>query len=133
MRLCDPVAVPADLGTHIAKLCSRPWRSHRYSSSVVGRAGNCGVSAVAVLGVVQFLDKVVVPVGAMTGEVAQCFGSTMKYMFQGCFWKNFTIFYMIGKTRLLRSILRPGRHIVDNGSGMFHTGFAGIDLALCFP
>ena len=38
----------------------------------MGRAENCGVSAAAmVLGVVQFLDKVVVPFGATTGG-AQC-------------------------------------------------------------
>ena len=32
----------------------------------LGRTGNCGDSAVAVLGVLQFLDKVVVPAGATT-------------------------------------------------------------------
>ena len=43
----------------------------------LGRAENCGVSAAAVvLGVVQFLDKVVVPVGATTGGRA-VLGSTM--------------------------------------------------------
>ena len=42
------------------------------TGALVGRAENCGVSAVAVvLGVVQFLDKVVVPVGATSGS-AQC-------------------------------------------------------------
>ena len=42
------------------------------TGALVGRAENCGVSAVAVVwGVVQFLDKVVVPVGATTGG-AQC-------------------------------------------------------------
>ena len=35
----------------------------------LGRAENCGVSAVAVLvGVVQFLDKVAVPVGTTSGD-----------------------------------------------------------------
>ena len=29
-------------------------------------------------------------------------------------------------SRLLRSILRPGRHVVNNGSGMLLTGFAGL-------
>ena len=43
----------------------------------MGRAENCGVSAVAVLvGVDQFLDKVVVSVGATTRGRAM-FGSTM--------------------------------------------------------
>ena len=112
MRLCDhAAAVPADLRTHSAKLCSRPWRSHRYSSSVVvdapvvcntgalvGSCRNCGVSAVAVLGVVQFLDKVVVPVGAMTGGSRNAWfdDGYMLCIIQGCSWKNFTIFYMIG-------------------------------------
>ena len=42
------------------------------TGALVGHAENCGVSAVAVvLGVVQFLDKVVVPVGATSGS-AQC-------------------------------------------------------------
>ena len=35
-------------------------------------------------------------------------------------------------SRILRSILRSGRHVVDKGSGMFLTGFAGLThLALC--
>ena len=39
------------------------------AGALVGRAENCGVSAVAVvLSVVQFLDMVVVPVGATTGS-----------------------------------------------------------------
>ena len=43
----------------------------------MGRAENCGVSAVAVLvGVVQFLDKVVVPGGATTVGRAML-GSTL--------------------------------------------------------
>ena len=37
---------------------------------------------------------------------------------------------MKGLTRLLSTILVL-RHTVDHGSGMFHAGFAGIDLALC--
>ena len=78
-----------------------PWLS---------RAENCGVSAAAmVLGVVQFLDKVVVPFGATTG----------------C-GRIFTFFYMKGLTRLLSSVLVL-RHIVDHGSGMFHAVFTGID------
>ena len=41
----------------------------------LGRAEKCGVSAVAVLvGVVQFLDKVVVPVGATTGAWVRMLG-----------------------------------------------------------
>ena len=44
---------------------------------LVGCAENCGASAVAMLvGVLQFLDKVVVPVGATTGGRAML-GSTM--------------------------------------------------------
>ena len=62
------------------------------TGALVGRAENCGVSAAAVvLGVVQFLDKVVVPVGATTGGRAML-GSTSGYMFcfiQGGFWKIF--------------------------------------------
>ena len=42
----------------------------------LGRAENCGASAVAVLGVVQFLDLVVVPAGATTGGCA-LLGSTV--------------------------------------------------------
>ena len=42
----------------------------------MGRAANCGASAVAVLGVVQFLDKVVVPDGATTVGCAML-GSTL--------------------------------------------------------
>ena len=97
--------------------------------SWLGRAENCGVSEVAVLSVVQFLDMVVVPVGATTGGRAML-GSTMDTCCASsgvAFRRIFMIFYVIGQTRLLRSILCPGRLIVDNGSGMFHTGFAGID------
>ena len=54
----------------------------------LGRAENCGVSAVAVLGFVQFLDKVVVPVGATTVGRAML-GSTM------AFGRIYTIFYMM--------------------------------------
>ena len=57
------------------------------------------------------------------------------YMFciiQGGFWKNFFDFLRDLVSRLLRSILRPGRHVVDTGSGTSLTGFAGLThLALC--
>ena len=47
------------------------------TSALVAPPEYCGVSAVAVaLGVVQFLDKVVVPVGATTGGRAML-GSTV--------------------------------------------------------
>ena len=36
---------------------------------------------------------------------------------------------MLGST--MDTCFRPGRHSVDNDSGMFLTGFTGIDLALC--
>ena len=56
----------------------------------------------------------------------------MSCIIQGGFCEKFSDFYMIGWTRLLRSILRPGRHVVDKGRGMFLTGFAGLmPLALC--
>ena len=73
----------------------------------LGRAENCGVSTVAVLvAAVQFLDKVVVPVGATTvgravlgSSVDTCSASSrVAFGF-------FLIFYVIGWTRLLRSIL----------------------------
>ena len=60
------------------------------TGALVGRAENCGVSAVAVvLGVVQFLDKVVVPVGATTGS-AQCLVRLWIHapLYQGGLWKN---------------------------------------------
>ena len=74
----------------------------------LGRAENCGVSAVAVfVGVVQFLDKVVVPPGATTVGRAML-GSTMDTCSASsrvAFGRIFTIFQMKGLTRLLRSIL----------------------------
>ena len=97
-------------------------------------AQNCGVSAVAVLvGVVQFLDMVVVPVFATTVGCAML-GSTIDICYASSRWLLEVFFFDFlheGLSRLLRSTLRPGRHIVDNGSGMFHAGFAGIDFALC--
>ena len=87
VRVFDTFAVVVDTVQTRRNL----WRSHRYSSGMVvdalvvvqrqvpwlGRAENCGVSAVAVLvGVVQFLDKVVVAVGATTVGCAML-GSTM--------------------------------------------------------
>ena len=64
----------------------------------LGRAENCGVAAVAVLvGVVQFLDKVV-PAGAMTGGRAML-GSTMvtcSASSKVASGRIFTMFYMKG-------------------------------------
>ena len=101
-------------------LCSRPWT---FTGTVLGmvvdapvvvqqqvpwlgRAENCGVSAVAVLvGVVQFLDKVVVPFGATTVGRAML-GSTL----DTCYYPGwlleriFAIFYEMGLIRLLSSI-----------------------------
>ena len=50
---------------------------------------------------------------------------------EGGFWKNSRFFYVIGWTRLLRSILvllfsEVVAHFVDNGSGMYCIGFAGV-------
>ena len=72
--------------------------------------------------------------GALVGSRNALFDDGyMLCIIQGGFWKN-VVFYMIGSTRLLRSILRLGRHIVNNGSGMFLTGFAGIDASrAAFP
>ena len=57
------------------------------------------------------------------------------YMFctiQGGIWKNFRLSLRDWVSRLLRSILRPGRHVVDKGSGTFLIGFAGLmPLAQC--
>ena len=79
------------------------------TGALVGRAENCGVSAVAeVLGVVQFLDKVVVPVAATTGS-AQCLVRLWIHvlLYPGWLLEEFffTIFLVIGWTRILRSIL----------------------------
>ena len=50
----------------------------------------------------------------------------------GDFWKNFWLFYVNGYSRLLRSILvllfplgEVAALVVDTGSGLFFTGFAG--------
>ena len=57
------------------------------------------------------------------------------YMFcfiQGGFWKNFYDFLHQGVDSAPELDARPGRRAVDNGSGMYHTGFAGsTHLALC--
>ena len=78
------------------------------TGALVGRAENCGVSTVAVvLGVVQFLDKVVVPVGATTGG-AQCLVRLWIHVLLHPGWlleDFFTIFLVTGWTRILRSIL----------------------------
>ena len=89
------------------------WLSTRLllsmTGALVGSRRKLWSSAVAVLvGVVQFLDKVVVPVGATTLGRAM-HGSTMDtclYIIQGGFWKK------------LRFFLHEGV-----GSGMFHAGF----------
>ena len=68
----------------------------------LARSENCGVSAVAVLvGVVQFLDKVVVPVGATTVCRAML-GTTMDTCYYpGWFFGRFflTIFFVKGLIR----------------------------------
>ena len=125
---CMQILVPncaADRGDLTGTVLGGCGRAYCLQRQVpwLGRAVNCGVSAVAVLGVVQFLDKVVVPVGATTGGRAML-GSTMDTCYGSsrvAFGRFFMIFYMIGWTRLLRFILRPGWQIVDDGSGMFHT------------
>ena len=65
----------------------------------LGCAENCGASAVALLvGVVQFLDKVVVPVGATTGCRAML-GSNMDTCpasSRVAFGRIFMIFYVAG-------------------------------------
>ena len=62
----------------------------------LGRAENCGVSAVAVLvGVVQFQDKAVVPVGATTGAWVRMLGSrvdTYSASVQGGLYGRFPTF-----------------------------------------
>ena len=118
----DPHRYSSGDGCHAPVVVQRqvPW---------LGRAENCGVSEVAVLvAAVQFLDKVVVPVGATTVGRAM-FGSTTDTCSASsrvAFGRIFTIFHLKGQTRLLKSILRPGRHVVDTGSGMFLSGFAGL-------
>ena len=110
------------------------------TGALVGRAENCGVSAVAVvLGVVQFLDKVVVPVGATSGS-AQCLVRLWIHMFrfiQGGFWKNFYDFPRervdsdpeVNSRRFSPCSLAEDEVaalVVNNASGMFLAGFAGI-------
>ena len=105
----------------------------------LGRAENCGVSAVAVL----------VAVCPVPGQgccaplvqrlwVAQCLVRLWIHVVHhpGCLLGEFfTIFYVMGLIRLLSSIhvlLFWPACIVDNGNGMFLTGFAGLThLALC--
>ena len=101
----------------------------------LGRADNCGVSAIAVLvAAVQFLDKVVVPVGATTVGRAMV-GLTMDTCSASsrvAFGRIFFDFLLAGVDSAPELDSRPGRHVVDNGSGMYHTGFAGLThLALC--
>ena len=108
------------------------------TGALVGRAENCGVSAAAVvLGVVQFLDKVVMPVGATTGG-AQCLVRLWIHVLLHPGWlleKHFDF---------LRDWVNSApevdsRHfsahtadeevavlVVNSGSGMRSAGFAGI-------
>ena len=80
------------VGTHRAKLCSRPWRSHRCSSWF-----GCG------------LARCCATTGALVGSRNALFDDGyMLCIIQGGFWKNFTFFYMRGLTRFLRSS-RSGR------------------------
>ena len=91
----------------------------------LGRAENCGVSAVAVLvAAVQFLDKVVVPVGATTVGRAML-GSTMDTCTASsrvAFGRFFRDFLLEGVDSAPELDSRPGPHAVDNGSGMYRTG-----------
>ena len=78
--------------------------------SWLGRAENCGVSAVAVLvGLVEFLDKVVVPVGTTTG-VAQCLVRRwIHVIIQNGFWKTFDDFLREGVDSAPELDSRPAR------------------------
>ena len=100
-------------------LCSRPFSGDRCLAPVVvqrqvpwlGRAETVEFRSCRFFGVAR----------AMLGSTVDTCPASSRVAF-GFFW----IFYVIGWTRILGSILRPGRHVVDNGSGMFQTGF-GID------
>ena len=116
------VDIPAACRSWYAQctLCSRPWT---FTGTVLWmvvdapvvvqrqvpwlcRAEYCGVSAVVVvLGVVQFLDKVVVPVGATTAGRAMLGSTTDTCYYPGWLLEEFfTIFHVEGLIRLLSSI-----------------------------
>ena len=74
-------------------------------------------------------------------RVAQCLVRLwlhVLHQLQGGFWKNSQLFQREGNARLLRSIhvllstFEVAALIVDNGSGMFCIGFAGLDAPLVF-
>ena len=60
--------------------------------------------------------------------VAQCLVRLWIHVMHHSGWllEEFYDFLRGWVSRLLRSILRPGRHVVDKGGGMFLTGFAGL-------
>ena len=106
----------ADLGTHSAHCAADRGPSQvqflagcgsacccAVTGALVGRAENCGVSAVAVvLGVVQFLDKVVVPVGTTTGAWVRNAWFDSGYMLRFtrvAYGRICTIFYVTGWAR----------------------------------
>ena len=147
-----------DLGTHSAHCAADRGLSQvqflagcgracccAVTGALVGRAENCGVSAVAVvLGVVQFLDKVVVPVGATTGSAQYLVRLWIHAPFyQGGLWKNLYDFLREGvdSDPVVNSRrFSPCSHaedevaalVVNNVSGMFFGWYCWfLHLALC--
>ena len=107
----------------------------------LGPAENCGVSAVAVLvGVVQFLDKVVVPAGAMIG-VRAMLGSTIDTCYASsrvAFGRIVYVFPLEGARRVGSKCSGPSLHerikktinsMVRADAGVTPLGLGGE----CFP
>ena len=96
-------------------------------------AENCGASAVAVLGSSSSWTRLLCRLVQRPG-VAECLVRLWIHAlhYPGWLLEEFHDFLRDWVSRLLRSILRPGRHVVVYGSGMRFSWFAGFShLALC--
>ena len=109
-------------------LCSRPWRSHSYSSwdgyrracccaatgALGGLCRKLWPSAVAVLGSSCSWTRLLCPLVQRLGA-AQCLVRLWIHALHlpGWLLEEFHDFLRDWVSRLLRSILRPGRHVVD--------------------
>ena len=99
----------------------------------LGCAENCGASEVAVLGSSSSWTWLLCPSVQRLGA-AQCLVQLWIHVLHHPGWllEEFYDFLRGWVSRLLTSFLRFGRHVVDKGSGMFLTGFAGLTpLSLC--
>ena len=128
-------------------LYSRPWRSDSYSSWDGCRRACCCAATGTLVGSCSKLWSFrscsfgCRPVSGQAccarrcndcGSRNACFDIGYMLFSSEVFGRIFIVFLREGIDSAPELDSRPGRHIVDNGSGMYHTGFAVLThLALC--